>query len=88
MKIKNLSENSNKELIPIQLTELDANALVKSFWDTIHSDKVSINLLTDRHVKIENIENSYVVVIDVPQASRFDKPVYLNNNLYLIITIL
>ncbi len=78
-----VSENSNKELIPIKLTELEANALVKSFWDTIHSDKVSINLLTDRHIKIEIIEDSYIVVIDVPQASRFDKPVYLNNNLYL-----
>ena len=78
-----VSENLNKELIPTGLTEVEANALVKSFWDTIHSDKVSVNLLTDKHVKIENINNSYVVIIDIPQASRFDKPVHLNNNLYL-----
>lgn len=78
-----VSETNNKELIPTGLTEVEANALVKSFWDTIHSDKVSVNLLTDKHVRIENINNSYVVVIDVTQASRFDKPVHLNNNLYL-----
>lgn len=77
-----VSEDKNKNLFTCGLTEFEANNLLKIFWDTIHSDKVSINLLTDHHVKIEKIKNDYIVVINVPQASRFDKPIYLNNNLY------
>ena len=78
-----VTENYNKELIPIGLTETEAYLLVKSFWDTIHSNKVSINLLTDCHVKIKQIDSSNIVIINIPQASRFDKPIYINNNLYL-----
>ncbi len=76
-------EDENKNLHPCGLTENQANHLLKEFWNTIHSDKVSINLLTDHHVFIEQINNDYIVVINVPQATRFDKPIHLNNNLYL-----
>ena len=76
-------ETKKKKLIPVGLNETEVNLLLKNFWDTIHSDKVSINLLTDYHVRIENINNNYILIINVPQASRYDKPIYLNNNLYL-----
>lgn len=75
-------ETKKKNLIPIGLNETEANFLLKDFWDTIHSDKVSINLLTDYHVRIEKINNNYILIINVPQASRYEKPIYLNNNLY------
>ena len=78
-----VSEDANKNLFTCKLSEKEANNLLKAFWDTIHSDKVSINLLTDRHVTINQVNKDYIVVINVPQASRFDKPIYLNNNLYL-----
>lgn len=77
-----VGEDENKNLFTCGLNENEANNLIKTFWDTIHSDKVSINLLTDHHVKIEKIDNDFVVVINIPQASRYDKPIYLNNNLY------
>ena len=77
-----VGEAKNKYLFTCGLTEYEANYLLKTFWDTIHSDKVSINLLTDHHVKIKKIKNDYIVIINIPQASRFDKPIYLNNNLY------
>ncbi len=77
-----VGEDKNKKLYTCGLTENDTNKLLKEFWDTIHSDKVSINLLTDHHIKVEQINDDFIVIINVPQASRFDKPIYLNNNLY------
>lgn len=76
-------ETKKKKLTPVGLNEAEVNLLLKNFWDTIHSDKVSINLLTDYHVIIEKTNNNYVLIINVPQASRYEKPIYLNNNLYL-----
>ena len=38
-------ETKKKKLTPVGLNEAEVNLLLKNFWDTIHSDKVSINLL-------------------------------------------
>jgi predicted HTH transcriptional regulator len=55
--------------------------LVKEFWDSINNQKkISVNILTDRHVKIEETSGKRIVVIDVPRADRKDKPVYINSN--------
>ncbi|MDR0355206.1 MAG: putative DNA binding domain-containing protein [Deltaproteobacteria bacterium] len=59
----------------------DPERLVKEFWDTINNrQKVSVNILADRHVRIEEIEGKHIVAIDIPRADRRDKPVYINNN--------
>lgn len=63
----------------------DTSKILKEFWDTIHnSRKVSINLLTEKDVSIctdPKTENE-VIVINVPRASRLNKPVYINDDLF------
>ena len=43
-------------------------------------NKVSTNLLTDHHVQVITIADKNLIQIDIPAASRQQKPVYLNGN--------
>ncbi|MEQ4901232.1 RNA-binding domain-containing protein, partial [Proteus vulgaris] len=45
-----------------------------------NKDKVSINLLDDSMVYIECINGKNIIVIDIPQATTKERPVYLDNN--------
>lgn len=54
--------------------------LMKTFWDTINSRKVSANILLDENVGICNVNGCDVMWIEVPQADYRYKPVYLNEN--------
>lgn len=56
------------------------NQRVKDFWDTINSNKVSFNILFDKNVGIEQIENASIIWIQVPEANYQHKPVYINEN--------
>ena len=57
--------------------------LRKDFWDTINNiTKVSVNLLTDDNVKTYKIGNDTIMVIIVPPASREQRPVYINNDIF------
>ena len=57
--------------------------LRKDFWDTINNiTKVSVNLLTDDNVKTYKIGNDTIMVITVPPASREQRPVYINNDIF------
>ena len=60
----------------------DAQKIVTDFWNTVNSDKVSENILTDGDVDVVNVEGKLVVCIHVPQADFREKPIYLNDNLY------
>jgi predicted HTH transcriptional regulator len=74
-----VEEREDKALNMVGLP--DSERLVKEFWDTINNrQKVSVNTLTDRHVRIEAIDGKRIVAIYVPRADRRDKPVYINNN--------
>ena len=60
----------------------DAEALVINFWNIINNQgKVSINILNDKHVTIQEIDDKKVIVISVPRAQRYDKPIYLDGNM-------
>ena len=57
--------------------------LVKELWDTLNNkNKVSVNILSDRNVQIEEVDSKHIVVITVPRAQRYDKPVYTGDNPY------
>lgn len=59
----------------------DAKKLKKSFWDTVNNrGKVSLNLLDDSDVAEVAHENGLIVAIRVPQAGRYQKPVFLGQN--------
>lgn len=59
----------------------DPARLKKSFWDTINNrGKTSANLLTDADVAEVDHEQGTILAIRVPQASRYQRPVYLEKN--------
>lgn len=55
--------------------------LKKSFWDTVNNrGKVSLNLLNDSDLAEVMHEGSLIVAIRIPQAGRYQKPVFLGQN--------
>ncbi len=59
----------------------NAKKLLKEFWDTVNSDKVSRNILVDRDVEKIDFEGKDLIVIRVPMANYTLRPVYINKNL-------
>ena len=61
----------------------DADALVIDFWNIINNQsKISINVLNDKDVIIQEFDGKKIIVINVPRAQRYDKPIYLDGNLF------
>lgn len=59
----------------------DVNKLKKNFWDTINNKaKVNINLLGNSDVQVISHLNAELIVIRVPRASRFQRPVFVGQN--------
>lgn len=55
----------------------DAFRLRADLWNTLNNrQKVSVNLLTDKLLRIENVEGKDIIVMDVPRADRTSRPVY------------
>ena len=74
-----VEEHRDKSLHPVDLP--DPDKLIKEFWDIVNNpNKVSVNILTDRDVSVQNVEGNHIIVIRVPRADRYDKPVYLDDN--------
>lgn len=60
---------------------LNAEQRIKDFWNLINNQqKVSVNILSDKDVTIEESDGNKIVVIRVPRAQRYDKPVYIDGN--------
>jgi ATP-dependent DNA helicase RecG len=61
----------------------DADRYVKTIWNTLNNrQKVSRNILVEDNIKIEQVDGKNVIVIDVPRATRTDKPIFINNDVY------
>lgn len=74
-----VTENSEKQLQVVGLT--NPERLIKDFWDNINnSQKVSVNIISDKNVAVEDIDGKKIIVITVPRAQRCDKPVYISGN--------
>ena len=53
----------------------------KELWDTLNNpQKVSANILEEKDVEIISIGDKHLVKIYVPQASRKNRPIYINEN--------
>ena len=60
---------------------VNAQKLIKDFWDIVNNPKkVSINLLSDKDVFVQEIDGKHIVVISVPRAERSYRPVYIDGN--------
>lgn len=58
----------------------DIETVQKQLFDLVdNKDKVNINLLSNNSVEVFIIEGKQLLIINIPPASREQKPVYLNN---------
>lgn len=73
--VKNATTNSNQLVIR---GVSDVPRLQKEFWDTINSDKVSVNILNADDLEVVEIDGMNVIAIHVPRASYNFRPVYVN----------
>ena len=55
--------------------------LRKEFFDTLNSNKVNRNILTDSDVEIIDYEGVPLMCITVPQADYMQRPIYINGNM-------
>ena len=61
----------------------DLPKIKKSFWNQIHDKRrVSLCLITEADVDEHLIGGDVVLVIRVPRASRAQKPIYINNDVF------
>ena len=55
--------------------------LKKTFWDTVNNKgKISANLLNDTDIIEMPHNDNIILAIRVPQASRYQRPIFLNQN--------
>lgn len=74
-----VEEYRDKSLHPIDLP--DPEGLAARFWSMVNDPaQVSANILTEENVSILPSEGKRIVVIDVPRASRYDRPVYVGGD--------
>lgn len=59
----------------------DPDSLIREFWRIINDPlKVSVNILAEKDVYVEEVNGDRIIVIKVPRADRADKPVYVDND--------
>jgi ATP-dependent DNA helicase RecG len=59
----------------------DPTKIEKDFWTTIHNrSKVNANLLANSDVSIVSVEGKPVLVVQVPRASRRQRPIFVGQN--------
>ena len=81
--IDEVKNNGSSNFVSAKLSYDDVLKLQTNFWNVINdSSKISTNFLRNKDVSIEMILDGYVLVINVDEASKYNKPVYINNNLY------
>lgn len=74
-----VEEHKDKSLHTVHLP--DPEALVRDFWNLVNNPKkVSVNILSDKDVTIEEVNGDRIIAIRVSRAQRFDKPVYIDGN--------
>ncbi len=74
-------DKETKKFIPVGLENPDQ--LLADFWSVINNQgKVSANILLERHAYVQNYDGKDYVVIEVPRASRQDKPVYIGQDMF------
>lgn len=74
-----VEELPDKSLHPLDLP--DPVLLVEEIWRKLNDKKkVSMNILTEKDVEIQNIKGKNIIVITVPRAQNKDKPIYIDGD--------
>ena len=72
-------ECEDKSLQTVDLP--DSEGLIQKFWNIVNNpNKVSVNVLSGKDVFMREVDGNRIVVINVPRAQRFDRPVYIDGN--------
>ncbi len=59
----------------------DPDKLEKNFWNCINDrSKVNVNLLSNGDVRLEPVDGKTLLVVQVPRATRRQRPVYVGQN--------
>lgn len=59
----------------------NADKLVKDIWNIVNNrQKISINVLMNKDVRVEQVDGKDVIIIHVARADRSIKPVYIGDN--------
>ncbi len=65
-----------------EITGIDnPHRMRKDFFDTLNSNKVNRNILTDKDVEIIEYDGKYLLCINIPQADYRHRPVFINGNM-------
>lgn len=76
-----VEEYKDKSLHPVDLPEPEK--LIDEFWSLINDKKkASTNILSRRNISVQNIDGNKIIVIEVPRAGRFSRPVYIDGDPY------
>lgn len=82
--ILGVKEHDNGSWAAVDLKFDEVKEHLKTFWKIVNDpQKVSVNLLEERDVHTYKVGSEAVVVIRVPAASRTDRPVYLNGDVFV-----
>jgi len=73
-----VEEKDDKEFIISGID--DKEKIIKDLLDTSNSEKVSLNLLIDENIEVENKDGKIIITVNIPEADYENKPVHLNNN--------
>lgn len=74
-----LKENSNRQFELVGIAE--PHKILDELWNTANnSQKVSANILRESSVRILTIDGQQIIQIHVHQATRKQKPIYINGN--------
>ena len=72
-------EGEDKSLQTVDLP--DPEGLIQKFWNIVNNpNKVSVNVLSGKDVLMREVDGNHIVVINVPRAQRFDRPVFIDGN--------
>ncbi len=76
-----VEEHKDKSLHPVNLP--DPEGMVAEFWMLLNQEgKASVNILSNTHVKIETVNGNRIIMITVPRAERYDRPIYIDKEPY------
>ncbi len=77
-----VAEHGDKSLHVVDLP--DPEWLLEDFWEIMNDPKqVSCNILGKDDVSIRTIDGKRMIVINVPQASRTQKPIYIGDDVFM-----
>jgi len=76
-----VEELPDKRLHALDL--LDPQWLIDDFLTLVNDPHVvSVNILSEEHIQVHQIDGKHIISITVPKAHPCDRPVYIENDLY------